>query len=105
MRQKAIVYEFLLSELDHPRIPQFYVDSQNFSHLPPVQPIVSQCNSPLTRTAKFIDHILQPLAQSYSDYLHVHNSNSLLVLLQTLTVPDDAILVTMDVSNLYPSIS
>ena len=99
------LYEFLLSEPDHSRIPQFYgipKIHKKFSHLPPVRPIVSQCNSPLTRTAKFIDHILQPLAQSYSDYLH--NSTSLLLLLQNLTVPDDAILVTMDVSSLYPSI-
>lgn len=99
------LFEFLLSEPDHSRIPQFYGIPKlhkKFTKLPPVQPIVSQCNSLLTPTTKFIDHVLQPIAQSYQDYLH--NSTSLVILLQNLTIPDDAILVTMDVSNIYPSI-
>lgn len=99
------LYKFLLSEPDHSRIPQFYgipKIHKKFTQVPPVRPIVSQCNSPLHPTARFIDHVLQPLAQSYPDYLH--NSTSLSLLLQDLTVPDDALLVTLDVSNLYPSI-
>lgn len=46
--------------------------------------------------------MLQPLAQSYPDY--VHNSTTLSLHLQDLHVPDNAILVTIDVVNLYPSI-
>ena len=95
----------MLSEPDHSRIPQFYgipKIHKKFTRVPPVRPIVSQCNSPLYPTARFIDHVLQPIAQSYPDYLH--NSTSLSILLQNLTVPDDALLVTLDVSNLYPSI-
>ena len=67
------LYNFLLSEPDHSRIPQFYgipKIHKKFTRIPPVRPIVSQCNSVLTPTAKFIDHVLQPLAQSYPDYLH-----------------------------------
>ena len=75
---------------------------KKFTRVPPVRPIVSQCSSVLCPTAQFIDHVLQPLAQSYSDYLH--NSTSLSLLLQNLSVPDDAILVTLDVNSLYPSI-
>ena len=99
------LYQFLLSEPDHCRIPQFYgipKIHKEFSNIPPVRPIISQCSSLLNPTARFIDHVLQPLAQSYPDYLH--NSTSLSLILQDLTVPDDAILVTLDVSNLYPSI-
>lgn len=104
-RYNKKLLDFLLSEPDHARIPQFYgipKIHKKFTRLPPVRPIVSQCSSPLSPTAKFIDHVLQPIAQSYPDYLH--NSTSLLLLLQKLTVPDHAILVTMDVNNLYPSI-
>ena len=99
------LYKYLLSEPDHSRIPQFYgipKIHKQFAQVPPVRPIVSQCNSPLYPTARFIDHVLQPIAQSYPDYLH--NSTSLSLLLQSLTVPEDALLVTLDVSNLYPSI-
>ena len=53
-------------------------------------------------SVRFLDHVLQPLAQSYPDYLH--NSTDLSRLLQDLQVPDNAILVTIDVTSLYPSI-
>ena len=99
------LFEFLLSEPEHCRIPQFHgipKIHKKFSQVPPIRPIVSQCSSPLSPTAKFIDHVLQPIAQSYPDYLH--NSTSLQLILQNLHVPDDAILVTMDVNSLYPSI-
>ena len=99
------LYNFLLSEPKHSRVPQFYgipKIHKKFAKVPPVRPIVSQCNSILTPTAKFIDHVLQPLAQSYPDYLH--NSTVLSLHLQNLSVPDDAILVTLDVNSLYPSI-
>lgn len=79
--------------------PKFH---KTYSHLPPVRPIVSQTNSVLSPTAHLIDHILQPLAQSYPDYLH--NSTTLSLLLQDLCIPDNSILVTTDVTNLYPSI-
>ena len=56
----------------------------------------------LTPSAKLIDHILQPLARAYDDYLH--NSTSLIKILDDLHIPDDAILVSIDVANLFPSI-
>ena len=99
------LYSFLITVPDHTQTPQFYgipKIHKQFSRVPPVRPIVSQCNSTLNPTAKFIDHVLQPLAQSYSDYLH--NSAALSLILQDLKVPDDVILVTVDVASLYPSI-
>ena len=65
-----------------------------------MRPIVSQSSSILS--AQFIDHVFQPLASFYPDY--IQNSTSLILRLQDLAVPDDAILVTVDVSSLYPSI-
>ena len=67
------------------------------AYLPLMRPIVSQTLSILSPTASFVDHALQPLAQSYADYLH--NSTALS---QDLQVPDNAILVTIDVVSLYP---
>ena len=99
------LYSFLTTVPNLSQIPQFYgipKIHKQFSRVPPVRPIVSQCNSMLNPTAKFIDHVLQPLAQSYPDY--IHNTVALSLILQDLTVPDDAILVTVDVTSLYPSI-
>ena len=75
---------------------------KEFERLPPLRPIVAQSSSLLTPTAKFIDHVLQPLAQSYEDY--IQNSTSLILHLQTLEIPKNAVLVTVDVESLYPSI-
>ena len=88
-----------------PQIPQLYgipKIHKKFTNFPPVRPIVSQTNALLGLTASFIDHVLQPLAQVYPDYLH--NSTTLSLQLQETTVSDDTFLVTVDVENLYPSI-
>ena len=86
-------------------MPQFYgipKIHKEFVKFPPIRPIVSQSSSALSFSAQFIDHVLQPLARSYPDYLH--NSTSLLITLQDLNVPDNATLVAIDVTSLYPSI-
>ena len=99
------LYKHLASIPRHTRIPQFYgilKIHKNYLHLPPLRPIISQTMSRLTPSAKLVDHVLQPLAQTYPDYLH--NSTSLVLLLEDVYVPDDAILVSIDVISLYPSI-
>ena len=80
-------------------LPKIHKD---YDEIPPLRPIVAQSGSMLNATAKFIDHVLQPLAQSYEDY--IQNSTSLIVRLETLEIPENAILVTVDVESLYPSI-
>ena len=47
----------------------------------------------LTSTAKFIDHVLQPIANSYPDYLC--NSTALVLAIEDTYVPDEAILVSI----------
>ena len=85
--------------------PRFYglpKIHKKFTRLPPLRPIVSHSDSILAPTARLLDHTLQPLAQSYPDYLQ--NSTALSIILEYLHVPDDAILVSIDVTSLYPSI-
>ena len=99
------LYKSLLNETRHKQTPQFYgipKIHKQFTHLPPVRPIVAQTNSILSLSASFIDHVLQPLARSYPDY--IQNSTVLSLQLQDLQVPDDSTLVTVDVTSLYPSI-
>ena len=75
---------------------------KSFTRIPPMRLIISQSNSPLQPSAKFIDHVLQPLSQSYPDY--IQNSSSLIKILDNMSIPANAILVTIDVTNLYPSV-
>ena len=99
------LYTLLLSEPPQSRTPQFYgipKIHKKFTRVLPIRPIVSQCSSILSPTARFIDHVLQPLAQTYPDY--IQNSTALSIILQDLVVQDNAILVAADVVSLYPSI-
>ena len=98
------LYEFLIPTTKH-QVPKFYgipKVHKYFLRVPPMQPIVAQCNSPLQPSAKFIDHVPQPLAQSYPDY--IQNSTCLIKMLANMSISENAILVTVDVTNLYPSV-
>ena len=68
----------------------------------PLYPIISHTDSLLSHSAQLIDHMLQPLAKSYPDYLH--NSTKLINTLSSFHIDEDAILVSMDIVSLYPSI-
>ena len=99
------LYDCLLPSEKKTQTPRFYgipKVHKRFTILPPIRPIVSHSNSLLTPTGKFIDHVLQPIAKSYPDYLH--NSTALIRLLQYTHIPDNVFLVTIDVESLYPSI-
>jgi len=98
------LYMYLQPRSKH-RIPIFYglpKVHKSFTFLPPIRPIVSHTNSLLSTSAKFLDYLLQPIAQAYPDYLH--NSTSLVLTLDSLILPPDLQLVTIDVVSLYPSI-
>lgn len=102
MIAKNLYCQLLPKDLSTYRKPRFYglpKIHKQFEHIPPIRPIVSHSNSLLHLTAKFIDYILQPIAQSYPDYLH--NST---MLINTLNKTSVTLLVTMDIINLFPSI-
>jgi hypothetical protein len=71
-----ILYNFLLPSKKYKyRTPRFYGlpkihKAPSEKGIPPLRPIVSHTNSLLSSSAKFIDHVLQPLARAYPDYLH-----------------------------------
>ena len=70
--------------------------------LPPLRPIISHLNSLLSASANFIDHSLQSLARAFPYFLQ--NSTELIKELEYLTIPVDAVLITLDIINLFPSI-
>jgi hypothetical protein len=102
--QSKALYNFLLPPKQH-RIPRFYGlpkvhKSPSENGIPPLRPIVSHTNSLLSSSAKFIDHVLQPLARAYPDYLH--NSTQLLQILTTMYITQDVLLISMDIISLFP---
>ena len=99
------LYRYLMPQSTTYPIPLMYgipKIHKQFIVFPPIRPIVSQCGSVLKSIATFLDYMLQPLAQSYPDYLH--NSTCLSCILQELSIPENALLVSVDVESLYPSI-
>ena len=100
------LYQYLQPPHSH-TTPKFYGLPKihkplNEEGIPPVRPIISDVNSLLSRTAQFVDHVLQPLAQSYTDY--IKNSTQLIQNLENTEIKEEVTLVTMDVVSLYPSI-
>ena len=79
--------------------PKFYglpKMHKKFTQLPPLRPIVlhsDSIHSSVTRSHTTL------LAQSCPDYLQ--NSTALSIILEDLHVPEDAILVSIDVTSLY----
>lgn len=67
-----------------------------------VRPIVSGCGGPTENLSSFIDHFLQPLVPKTTSY--TRDSKHILNALETLTLPQECILVTIDVSALYLNI-
>ena len=93
------LFKYILSKLDNNQTPKFY---KNFTGIPPMRLIISQYRSRLAQSARFIDHVLQPLVKSYKDY--IQNSTDLILRLQDMCIPSTTILVTIDVTSLYQSI-
>lgn len=67
------------------------------------RPILSACASPGARVSSYIDWVLQPFVLNQFTYLK--DTTDLILLLEELVVPKDAILVAADVTSMYTNIS
>ena len=61
--------------------------------------IVSSCESPTENISQFIDYWLQPIMKGLPSY--IKNTTELINLLNKLVIPQDVLLVTIDVKSLY----
>ena len=69
----------------------------------PGRPVISGCNTPTERISEFVDHHLKPLITSIPSF--VKDTNDFLHKLKNMeTLPESAILVSLDVVGLYPHI-
>ncbi|XP_073516867.1 uncharacterized protein [Phyllobates terribilis] len=88
-----------------PTIPTFYILPKVHKDLvcPPGRPIVSGIGSICEKACIYVDFFLQPLATSLPSYLR--DSSHLIQSLNSLSLPDQFLLITVDVESLYSNIA
>ena len=85
-----------------PRIPVFYTLTKIHKPTPVGRPIISGCDGPTERLSSFLDRLLQPIAQKQKLYLK--DKTAFINLIETTKVSKNAIVGSMDVTNLYTNI-
>lgn len=70
--------------------------------IPAARPIVSDCSSDTYAVSEFIDHYLQPLSTKHPSYLK--DTYHFIDTLRSLTIPQDSLLVSLDVNSMYTNI-
>ena len=104
-KDNLIDYETLkyLSSNSEPKAGRFYLLSKIHKQGNPGQPIISSNGHPTERISEFVDYHLKPLVQTPPSF--IKDTTHFLLQLQKLgPLPNNAILVTLDVSSLYTNI-
>ena len=96
----------LTENLNKPRLPIFYglpKIHKSFQEFPPLRPIVSGFSSCTSKLSEYLDTFLKYQARKCSSYIR-DTKHFISKLNQIKSIPNDAILVTMDVGSLYTNI-
>ena len=89
-----------LSETPNPpRIPVFYTLTKIHKPTPVERPIISDYDGPTERISSFVDHLLQLIAKTQKSYLK--DTTDFIYFIEKTKVPENIILVSMDVTSLY----
>ena len=91
--------------VEDPKFARFYLlpKIHKSLHNVPGRPVISNCGFYTESISSFLDYHLQPLAQKVKSY--IKDTNHFLNKIKKLgSLPDGAILCTMDVVGLYPNI-
>ena len=70
--------------------------------MPPGRPIISDCGSESYKISEYIDFYLHPLATDHPAYLK--DTQDFLTKIRNLHIPQNSMLITMDVDSLYTNI-
>jgi len=91
--------------VNNPRLGRFYLLPKIHKrlHSVPGRPVISNCGYLTERISSFLDFHLQPISKTVKSY--IKDTNDFICKLKNLpSLPEDAILCTVDVVGLYPSI-
>lgn len=96
------LFEFIYIEF--PRVPVFYIlpkiQKPGFPHRG--HPIVALQKSLLENISKYVDSLLQPFVFQVESY--VRNTSDFITKIENIEVPENALLVSFDVTSLYTNI-
>ena len=95
-------FKYLTSN-PNPKAGRFYMLPKIHKQGNPGRPIISSNGHPTERISEFVNHHLKSLAQPLPSYIK-DTTHFFLHLEQMGPLPDNAILVTLDVSSLYTNI-
>ena len=85
-----------------PKTPKFYTMPKIHKKNNPGRPVISSINCHTANISKFVDYHLQEHVKKLPSY--VKDTTDFINKISDLTIPEDSILVTMDVSSLYTNI-
>ena len=115
MKQEAVISEKQFEYLrppNEPRPRRFYIipkihkppDSWTVPlKIPPGRPIVSNCNSETEKVAEFIDNFLKRKSTQHQSY--IKNTQDFVDKIRNIKIPENALLVTLDVDSMYTNIN
>ena len=97
-----VTKDYLLASGDE-RAGRFYLLPKLHKKGCPGRPVISGCNTPTEKISSFVDYHLRPIVPTINSY--IKDTNDFLRKLKNIdTVPEGAILCTVDVVGLYPHI-
>uniref|UniRef100_A0A673AUF8 Reverse transcriptase domain-containing protein n=1 Tax=Sphaeramia orbicularis TaxID=375764 RepID=A0A673AUF8_9TELE len=97
--------EYTFMTVEWPVVPVLYnlpKIHQKYTDVPPGRPIVSATGSLTQKISAFVDYFPQPLVTSLPSYRK--DSMEFIKMIQTLVVPNECFLVTMDIESLYTNV-
>ena len=98
-----MTFKWLSQTPNPPRLPVFYTLTKTHKVNLSSQPIISGCDSPTKSiSAQFVDSLLQPIMKEQQSY--IKDTTQFLNFIEGTRVPQNAILVSMDVTSLYTNI-
>ena len=95
-----LTYKRLSSGQNPPRIPGFYTLTKIHKNTPIGRPIVSGSSGPTEPISRFVDSLLQLIAQKQQSY--IKDTTHFINFSENTPLPDGA--VTLDVCSLYTNI-
>ena len=97
-----MTFKWLSQTPNPPRIPVFNSLTKTHKVNLSSRPIISGCDSPIERISAFVDTLLQPIMKEQQSY--IKDTTQFINFIEGTKVPQNATLVSMDVTSLYTNI-